>query len=259
MKKVLLIFSVLVIGFMAGCSQQPAATNVPAIEAATVAASVGSMASQATSIDNAAMSFVDISGLQAQNLSAKAPTVNSSGYWSTTEVVSYGGMSISYNMNVRITDISGTIINTPVLLAGLDSDNINKLEIYSTLTITVTGTNAATSTMTMGTSSDPLIFTGIGLNATLAKSIDGPVSFSGSDSEGHSYSISINYDALALAAAGYPSGTVTFSVSALGSAIYAGSIVYNGTYTATLTFTSGATGSYSINLDSGVVVPASID
>jgi len=230
------------------------------VSAATSAASVGSLVYQSSALDSTTLGFIGISGLSAKGVKTKNPTL-SGDWWSTTESISAGGVTISYSMHAKITDVNGTVINSQALLDALSLANTDRVDTYGTLTITTTvGTTTATSTMTMGSSSSPLAFTGVGSNSTSAKSVNGTVSFSGSDSTTNTtYSVSLTYSNVTIAASGYPSGTVSFTVSSSSSQVYAGTVTFNGTATATLAFTSGASGTYTVYINTGAVVAASVN
>ena len=95
---------------------------------------------------------------------------------------------------------------------------------------------------------DPLTFDG---QNTASPTIDGPISYSGSASD-ENYEISFDYNTLTVTG-GYPDGSVDWNVSVNSSSVYGGTIVFNGTNQATITFTSGASESYTVYLDSGTV------
>jgi len=260
MRKALAVMSLLLLVGLMGCTQSTSTSTTPPVPVNTCATSVGSMVYQSVTADNLALASIGVYGLGAAGIVNKAPTY-SAGWWSTSETISISTMTMAYTYNVKITDVGGNLIDTAAKLDALLLANVDRVETYTTVTITsITGTTTSF-TISLGASKDnPLIFTGVGSNSISAKSISGPVSYSGSDSDGTSYAVSMTYSSVTLSASGYPSGTITFSISSGGSEIVAGSFVGDGDATATLTFTSGYSGSYTVNLAANppTVTPASL-
>lgn len=243
MKKLFVLF--LLVGLVAlyGCQQAQQAT-APTVPVGTCASAVGILANTAVTIDNTALGAVSIiAGVSAKTVST--PTYDGT-WWNVT--YSLGTDDITFKFKVKT--MAGSWVSDVTVLHALHIADVDEL-------VMATSYVSSTMTMTFGTVSSPLTFKGVGLTTATGKSIDGPITLSGTDSDGTSYSVTITYSALSLSASGYPDGNISFSISSGGSVIVAGNLVCDGTVNATLTFTSGYSGSYAVRLDDGTVTVAS--
>jgi hypothetical protein len=251
MKKLLSFALVLGLGaiLLSGCQQAQQAA-APPVPASTAANSVGSLVSTGLGIDNILMGAVGVAGVSAKEVKTTTiatPEYGADGWWHVT--FTYGG-SISVDSYFRIWSTAQEI-TTNADLDNLALKNVDKLWIYAAWSI-------GSVTMNFGASKDnPLKFTGVGANSTSAKSLSGPISFAGTDEDGTSYSITLTYSDVSLSSSGYPNGNVSFSISSGGTEVIAGTISFNGTATATLTFSTGYSGTYSIDLLTGAATPVS--
>ncbi|MFA6170209.1 MAG: hypothetical protein WCW67_04795 [Candidatus Margulisiibacteriota bacterium] len=255
MKKLLSLALVLGLGamLMAGCSSTSSpTTSVPTSYAAS---SIGALASTGLAIDNSILDVAPYAmaanGARVRMAAPTAPAYGSDNWWTSTNTWTSSSYTYTYNYKFRIWKSTGSEITTAAELDAADHDNISKLWTYTTFDTTLTTTSGAvTITYQLGESTDkPLKFEGIG---SASPTIDGLLKYSGAYG-GESFNISMTYNSLTLNASGYPSGTVDFSFNVSGGVAYAGTITYDGTSSATLAFTSGGSGTYTINLDSGVV------
>lgn len=266
MKKLLSLALVLGLGamLMAGCnstSSGTASTSVPATAAAT---SVAALASTSLGIDNSILGVFSYASVKTSGMKLAAPTgiaYGSDGWWACSNVWDSGsGYSYNYDYAFKAWDKAGTEITTAAGLKGVaeieGSDKVSKIWTFTKFISTLTATSGTVSiTYQFGESKDkPLKFEGIG---TASYKIDGYTKYSGSYA-GESYDVIMNYSSLTLTTAGYPSGVVNFSFKVSAGEAYAGTITYDGTSTATLAITSGGTGTYTVNLDSGAVVAAMV-
>lgn len=267
MKKVLSLTLVLGLGVMlfAGCnstSSGTASTSVPATAAAT---SVAALASTSLGIDNSILGVFSYASVKTSGMKLAAPTgiaYGSDGWWACSNVWDYGSYSYNYDYAFKVWNAAGTEITTSAALKGVapegeGSADVSKIWTFTKFVSTLTATSGTVSiTYQFGESKDkPLKFEGIG---TSTYTINGYTKYSGSYA-GESYDVIMNYNSLTLTTAGYPSGTVSFSFKVSAGEAYAGTITYDGTSTATLAITSGGTGTYTVNLDSGAVVAAMVN
>lgn len=248
MKKALAIMSLLLLVGLVGCQQSTSTSTTPPVPANTCAASVGSLAFTSLYIDNISLGAVGVSGAMSAQTTLATPVYGTDGWWSAQ--FTYGSAAVT--VNFRVWNTSGTEIVNSTGLNALTIATTDKLWIYTTWVV-------GSTTMSFGTSKDnPLKFAGIYSTSSTNKSISGPIALSGTDEDGTSYSIAVTYSTVTLSSSGYPNGTVTVSVTSGGQEIMAGSLVCIGTNSATFTFTSGYSGSYAVNLDTGVVTAASL-
>ncbi|MBU1026784.1 MAG: hypothetical protein KKA31_03540, partial [Candidatus Margulisbacteria bacterium] len=257
MKKVLNLVLVLGLGLflVSGCNQGTTSSGggtTVSIPAATIADSVGSSAMLALSIDNSLLGVFGVTSASSARASAPTtPTYEADGWWISTNSYSASGVTHEATYYFKVWTAGGEV-TTLTGLAAITSSTIAKLQTYTTWTTTI---STVSYTMKYGASkSDPLTFDGY--NTASSQSIDGPISYT-STYTGETYQIVIDYVTLTLNSSGYPTGSVNWTVSVGGSAVYAGTITYDGTTTATITFTTGATGTYTVNLLTGVVTAAS--
>ena len=245
MKKVFLIFALIAFVALTGC-QQAQQSSSSAVPASTAAAQIGASASNSVNLSSVIFSAVGIQSAATKGVLAKTATVTpvyASGWWSFT--LSYGG-GITLDASFRVWDSNSEITNTTAL-GNLTSANVKDLWVYATLTM-------GTASIKMGNSTtDPLKLTGLPGSKVLNGSISSNASYSGT-----SYSVIIAYSSLSIDTSGYPNGNINFSITSGGSTIYAGTIAFNGSSLATITFTSGSSAKYTCNLVSGAVTAASV-
>jgi len=236
-----------------GCS--PTSSSTTTLPAATAAEGLGDLAVQSLAADNGVLGV--ITSLSISSPTAASPstaTYEADGWWTATENTSSGIYTYSLTYRFRLWDLSNNEVTTLAGLQSATASTISKLWIYTSKEMTYSGNSY---TFSMGTSiSDPLKFEDY--NSTTTKSIDGPMQMVASYS-GNAYTVTYDYDTVTLNASGYPSGTITFSISGSSYTTMTGSIVFNGTSTATLTFTGALSGSYMVDLDTGDVTAASIN
>ncbi len=235
-----------------GCSSGgTAATST--IPAATAASSIGYAAKYSVSIDNSVLGVVGSGISSVKSFSASTPGYGADGWWSSSDSFSLSGISYSYNYKFRVWNSADVEITTTASLDALADANIKTLWTYSTMEYSYAGD---TFSIRFGNStSDPLKFNN--LNNSTTKSITGPITYT-STYNSVSYDVAFTYADLSLGSSGYPSGSVSISVAQTGSASISGTITFDGTNTATLVFTSGVSGTYAINLDTGAVTAAGL-
>lgn len=251
MKKLFSLVLILSLGVLlvAGCSSTSSGGGGdPTVPASTVASDLGTMGKNSLALDNGILGVISVAGASGAKAMAPTTPTYSSSWWTSTDSYSSSGLTYDITYKFRVWDTNGTEITTLQGLAAISSAlDISALWTYTTITYTFSGGSYSIS---YGSStSDPLKWSGYN---TSSHTISGPLSFSSSYS-GTSYGITITYSSLTLSG-GYPSGNVTVSITEDGSEVAAGSIAFNGTNLATVTFTSGLSGTYTVNLDTGLVV-----
>jgi hypothetical protein len=237
---------------LTGCqtASSPASTSIPT---AAAASSIGLLAKDGLSIDNSVMgifSYAQSAGAPRANAPTSI-TYGSDGWWSAVNTYSMdeGGVTYSfdYNYKFKVWNRAGVEITTAADLDTMDDTTVGKLWMAVTFTY---GSGGTTGSYTFGTSTaSPMKIEGYG---TSGQTIDGTITYS-SKYNTESYETSITYNTLSMSTSGYPSGSVTWNLKTNGSTVYSGSITYDGTNIAICTFSSGASGSYSVNLDTGAV------
>ncbi len=239
-----------------GCSSggTTATTTLPASTAATA---VGLAATNSFGIDDTIIGVAQGSALSSASdgfVSICTPTYGSDDWWVSSESYSLGSISFAYTYKFKIWDAQGDEITDISTLNSVASSDISKLWIYSTLDYT---TSAASYSFSYGSStSSPLKFTDY--NSSTSTTISGPMSCTGTYSS-KSFIVTYTYNDLTLSSSGYPTGSVTMSITGDSLTTIAGTITFDGTSTAVLAFTSGVTGTYSVDLDDGTVTAASIN
>ena len=236
-----------------GCSSSTSSTTT--LPAATAAGSLGDLAVQSLAADNGVLGVITSLGISSPTAtSPSSPTYEADGWWTSTDGYSLSGYTYVLTYRFKLWDLSSNEVTTLAGLQSATSSTISKLWICTSLALTYSGNSY---TFSMGTSiSDPLKFENY--NSSTTKSIDGPMQMVASYSS-NAYTITYDYDNLTLSSSGYPSGTITFSITGSSYTPMAGRIVFDGTSPATLTFTGALSGSYAIDLDTGDVTAASID
>ncbi|MFA4844128.1 MAG: hypothetical protein WC632_04165 [Candidatus Margulisiibacteriota bacterium] len=237
---------------LTGCqtATSPAATSIPTTAAAQ---SIGLLCKDGLAIDNGIIGIFS-SALSANGVKAATVTditYGSDGWWSATNTYTTeaGGVlySFDYSYKFRVWNSAGTEIVTQGALDAADDTNISTLEMVVTFAY---GSGSTTSTYKFGLStSDPMTISGYG---STSKTIDGTISYAGSYNS-ESYEVTITYNTLTMSSSGYPSGSVTWEMKTNGTTVYAGTITYDGTRYATCTFSTGGSGSYTIDLLDGSV------
>ena len=266
MKKLLSLALVLGLGamLMAGCNSTSSGTASTSVTATAAATSVAALASTSLGIDNSILGVFSYASVKTSGMKIATPgdiAYGSDGWWTCLNTWEASAYSYRYEYAFKAWDKAGAEIKTAAGLKGVaemeGSDKVSKMWTFTNFTTTWTATSGTVSiTYQFGESKDkPLKFEGIG---TASYKIDGYTKYSGSYA-GESYDVIMNYNSLTLTTAGYPSGTVSFSLKVSAGEAYAGTITYDGTSTATLAITSGGTGTYTVNLDSGAVVAAMVN
>lgn len=248
-------FGILVIGIclvvgMSGCAR--VSTPTPTIAEATFASSVGSLGMYSVAVDNSIINGVGISSSGVKASGYSTPEVGADDWWNMSYVLDYGGYTFNMTFYFKVWDKDGNLVNTISALNALTSSTLGKIWIYGTYNITYSGSSFQ---MSMGKSkSDPLKFEGYN---TSTQTLSGPISYSGS-CENKSYTVTATYNNLTVATGGYPTGTVDISVAEDSTVVCGGTLTFDGDNTATFVFTSGYSGTYTINLDTGAVTTASL-
>ena len=257
MKK--LLGALLVVGLgallISGC-QTATSTAEPTIPADNMAQGIYDMTEDSLAIDGLILGITGSLSVSDVNATAvTTPEYGSDGWWSFSDsYTTGGGFSYTRTFKLKIWDALGAEITTLAALAAIDDvTDISKIWLYATWTVDY-GSSMSYTIKFGASTSDPLKFEGYN---TASQSISGPISYT-STYEDKSLEITYTYSSLQMAVSGYPDGDVSFSVKENGATVVSGTISFNGTNIATLTFTSGYTNTYTINLDTGVVTPASI-
>ncbi|NQU16517.1 MAG: hypothetical protein HQ564_00505 [Candidatus Saganbacteria bacterium] len=250
MKNIILFALVAIIAFSCGCSQNTSTTGI--VPAATTASSLGTLGKTSLTADTAMLSAIGIQAVGKKvNSQSITPTLGGDNWWTATQSVSVGAISYEYTYNFKVWQTGGTLVTDLTILQGLSSSDVEQVYMYSTYDVTTSSTSYA---LKMGSSkSDPMKAEN---RNTAQETIDGPITYTGTYNS-KTYGITIDYINISISN-NYPDGTVTFSTTYDGNSSCSGSIVFNGTNTASFTFTSGASGTYSVNLDTGVATAASL-
>lgn len=240
----LLIFS-LGLMLLTGCqsASTPSGTSVPA---SSIASDIGTMAKNSLAMDNGVLGVVDTLSISSIRAATPAtPTFGTDSFWVTTDSYTASGITFDSNYKFRVWNATGTEITTLADLQAVSSySDISKIWTYTTITYTYTGGSYSIS---YGSSvSDPLKFD------YASNTISGPITMTSAYS-GTTYSISLTYSNLTASATGYPTGLINWSMSEGGSTVAAGTVTFIGTSTATITFTSGYSGTYTVDLTTGLV------
>jgi len=247
MKKVIALFALFAVVALAGCQTASTSTD-PTVPEGTLAGACGTLAAGSLSIDNSVMGVIGLS-VPASEVRMSAPSTPEvdGDWWTSTNNWTYGGTTYTISYNFRLVNSSGTVCNTQALLDGLTAGTLDDVWMYVSWGIS---SSTSSLTLTYGNSKDdPLKVEGL---INTPKTISGPVSISGSE-DGTAYSMTLTYGELALGTSGYPTGTVTVTFKEGSSTVAEATIVFNNTDTATITFTSGYSGSYTVDLDTGIV------
>ncbi len=254
MKKIfgLLLIFALVIMSMSGCNQGSGSGAPPET---TVAGASGTLAKYSLSIDNAIIA-VAATTLSTGKVTAKTPATptydSSDGWWSSSNNYSSAGItfSITYYFKMWRSDVG--LVDTALKLDGATTSNLSDLWTHTAYSIT---NSNGTFSMSLGDSkTTPLKF----VNYQTAKAIDGPITYT-STYNAKDYTCTLDYDSFLVSTSGYPTGVVTITCTYDGSVAYTAQMTFNGTSSATMTYLTGSTGSYVIDLDSGAAVATSLN
>lgn len=249
MKKFIILSLVLIAGmFIMGCGASTSSTSAtPTVPAATLAGNVGNIGVIGLGIDD---NITGLKGVAGSGVKANTVTpTRVSGWWTAVDSTSKDNYSYAYRF--RMYDTNANELTTEASLAAATSSTISTLETYTSLEVT---SALLSFSMSLGTStSAPLQF--LNYNSSTNKKINGPLTYTATSS-GTSYTVTLTYANLTLGAI-YPTGSASFSVNIDGETV-AGTVTYDGTSSATLTFTSGATGTYTLNLTDGSATASSL-
>jgi hypothetical protein len=239
MKRILSIALVVGLGLLlvSGCQQATTSSPVSSQEAAGDCAQLTDLGLYTDNL--VLLSLGATTGFRAQTVSGIVRT--SDGWWYLIN----SSTGQQWDIYFKLWDQNGQELTTLASLSAwkAGSVQIDKISTYTTLALT---SGSETLNLSMGASkSDPLTFSG---RVNPPQKLDGPISMSGT-ADGKNYSVVIDYVNVSLNTDGYPSGSVNFSVLVDSSTVLAGTITYDGDETATLTFTSGAEGAYTINIE----------
>jgi len=252
MKKVLWFFFILGIGavLITGCQQ--ASSPTATLDPSTAAAAVGQAVSSSLTFDSLlGFSAMSVQSVKAQTTGFLSPEAD--GWWGVTlSSLTFDSQSVSIEAHLRLYASTGALIDTQTEFGQIGGAlTLDKLYMYGTLSYS----GIASFTVNLGNSkADP--FKIEGLSVTGGGTVSGTVSNT-TIANGETLVVSMTYNAVTLSASGYPNGTVDFSITYAGTT-YAGTITFNGTALASMTFTQGLTGTYTINLITGMVTTASL-
>jgi len=251
MKKLLSLVLVLSLGalLVTGCNTASSGGGESTIPASTIVSDLGQIGKNSLALDSGILGVIALAGVTgAKAMAPSAPTYTSS-WWTSTDSYSSSGITYDISYQFRVWDTGGVEITTLSGLQGISSSlDISALWTYTAIEYTFSGGSYSIS---FGSStSDPLKWSGYN---TTSHTVSGPLSFSSTYS-GTSYGISITFSTLTLTSSGYPNGNVTVSITEAGSEVAAASVAFDGTNMAVITFTSGLSGAYTVNLDTGAVV-----
>ncbi|MFA4858347.1 MAG: hypothetical protein WC901_05265 [Candidatus Margulisiibacteriota bacterium] len=244
MKKIFIAaLLLLAVIFITSCSGSSPTSGNPAVPAATLAESLGLMAQSSCSIDDSIQEGTTVSrGMRAQSTyTYTSPEVGADQWWNMTVNYSSSSLTMEVVTNFKIYTLSGAV-TTLVNLAVLETSDITTFEIYATYDIQQ---NSNRLSMNLGSSkTNPFIL------SLLGQSLTGPVSYT-SSYQGTTYVIAMVYDLAFPTGSDYPSGTVMATIYENSALICTGTITFNSTSTATLAFSGGYSGTYTINLANG--------
>jgi hypothetical protein len=231
--------------FIAGCSGSASSSSNFTVPAATFAESLGLLAQSSCSIDDCIQEGVAVSrGMRAlSSYTYTSPEVGADQWWNMTVNYSSSTMTMEVVTNCKIYTLGGAV-TTLADLASLETSDVTTFEIYATYDILQNGNSIS---MNLGSSkTNPFIL------SLLGQSLTGPISYTGSY-QGTTYAIVMVYDLEFPTGSSYPSGTVTATIYENSALVCTGTITFNGTSTATLAFSGGYSGTYTIDLANGTV------
>jgi len=246
-----LAFAMAAVIFASGCGTTASSgggttTSLPVSSAASA---VGYLATASVSYANASLF---ISGTSSAGISTKATAGTFVDGWLTMshEDSMDGFGSFTYDLKAKLFGlVTGHIDSQAKLEEFIDSgDDLEKIYQYSVIEFDITSPEVASFTVTLGNSKlDPIKLEGL----TTTPSVTGPASYSGT-SGGETISVSMTYAGLTVNASDdYPTGSVNFTVAAGATPAYSGTVAFNGTNTATITFSGGQI--YTVDLITGQV------
>lgn len=240
MKKYIVLALALILGFISfGCQQTQGTTSgTVAVPSAVVASNASILAGMGTSIDNTILGWC---GTGALAVKIQAPTGSyASGWWHVTDAWETTGVSYDYDSYFRVYDALGEVI-TSAGLDGVSESTFKKVVTYTTLaySMAISSETYAYNIKYGNSKDDPYTY-----DKENSK-VDGPITLTTSSGGYGTYSMTMDYNNLSVGTSGYPTGTVAITVTS-GGVTQTGSIVYNGTNIATMTWGSDT---YTINLD----------
>jgi hypothetical protein len=250
MRKLLGILLILGLGVLLVSGCQEATKPCVTIPEDTLASGLATLSKNALEIDNAIGNAGEMKNFKvsAMGVHAFAITITRSAddWFTGTDSFPIGtDLTRSRELNFKVYALNGVEITNPADLPNYSPSNISRIVTYSTYTDTYTG---GSYTISFGSSkTKPLTF-----YYSPTKTIDGPVHYL-SSYQGDDYQITFDYGTLGLSASGYPTGSVNWATYVDTQTCAQGGLSFNGTSTATATFTDGGTGTYYVNLDSGAV------
>jgi len=256
MRKLLIFVLMLGLGIVLVSGCQEAMGPSVTIPEDTLASGLATLAENSLQIDNAIGQASKMTGFKVSALGVHAFAITisrSADGWFTGIEPPYtlpNGITYDRDLNFKVWDTNGIELTNPDQLIGLLRTSVGKIQTASTIVFTHTG---GSYTIRYGASkSDPLTFT-----YSPSKIIDGPVYYL-SSYQGSDFQITFDYGSLGLSASGYPSGSVNWATYVDSASVAQGGLSFNGTSTATATFTTGGTGTYYVNLDLGTVAVAGL-
>lgn len=247
------LFVLIAVIAITGCQTAQKAGN-SSIPPATAASTLATSAYLSMCTNSTIYSSVGIQSLGTKNVSAKTITPTyTDGWWSFNSTIT--GIS-TFDANFKI--FKGSVeITTEAALNALTRGEVNELDMFATWTLGGT-------IITLGAGkADPLKYTMVpspDIIPGTTRILNGAISTSGRGEDGTTYAILITYSNITIGSNGYPiaGGSASFTITSGGVTVYAGTISFDGTKTATITFTTGVTGTYKCDLSDGSVVAASI-
>lgn len=248
-KSGLLAFAMAAVLFASGCGTTASSgggttTSLPVSSAASA---VGSLA-MATATPTTISSAIGVSSAGISKASS-GYTFDSDGWLEMAYSGSAGGMSYSYDMKVKLFgEATGHIYDSSKMaLFNSTGDTLEAMFIYSDIAYNMTSPEVMSFTVTTGSSkTDPLKYENMN---TASPTITGPASYTGTYGA-ETVSVTLSYSALTMDGE-YPDGSVSFAVALGTSPAYSGTISFNGTNSATITFSTGEI--YTVNLTTGAV------
>ncbi|MFA5927823.1 MAG: hypothetical protein WC838_00785 [Candidatus Margulisiibacteriota bacterium] len=237
MKKVLWYsFLVLVVLSLTGCGSTSSSSGGgggggTSLTAASAATYSGQAAQMSHSMCSLAYSFRSAPPAKLNpNTNTHYTYDNATGLWSY--VFNYSVSGVTFDSNYYI-----GLYATGSSVPASSPSPLDKVTMYGSYAY---ATGGLTYTMTMGSASAPLTWSGMA---------GGTITFTGAmstlvDYNGVSSTVEFTSNNLTMSGGDLPTGTMSFAVKQNGSTIYSGTMTFNGTTTATLTF-----GNYTYHVD----------
>lgn len=251
MKKIsTLFFLILLASIISSCSSSTS-SSAPTIPEATYASSIGSLAQNSISIsssvqEGAGISSKDINALDTYDFSS--PEAGADNWWEMSISYTSGSYTYEVSSQFKVWTANGEV-DSLAELNNLNGEDITKLWIYAVYDVDYLTTSID---INIGESKN----NPFKINYS-EETLSGPLDYSAS-SASTTYAVSLTYDLTLAGGASYPSGTVNLTISEDSTQVCTATITFNGTSTATLAFSDGYSGTYTINLDSGEVTARGI-